>query len=495
MDTATKGKNAVIEVSAIAIGAIKEISVYNFGAGYVTAPLLSTTAGNQDASFTSTLGAMATYGGYSSGTTGILSGIPKIQDGRYYQTFSYVLKSDFDVNDYRDSIKRLTHPSGLIMFGEVSMRNKMSASLYDSGTNNVHDLKNLPSPYHTNEGRIYHNVTLFANASTMNVQFSTFGSNNEIEIYTARHPWQAMNGALDTFDGSAVNIQLEAYEDIDSIRRIDYNSFRIEQTHHGLQVGDVIEISGYHPGWGNNQITSQNWNGEHTVTAVLTSNTYAISRIQDIGSEVDQLLYDGNLYIQLEDQATGNNIITEDYTTSTFMVWNNTGDNLATPPVLDVDTGDNILLDDGSIGNHSVSTEGNLLADATDEPVTTFVELESHTPTGFHTAQDYETELWLNPDTSEYETLTIDENAPEFLLEDDLLNGSILLENGEVPFQLEDQGTGNDLLLEDSSGNIIAEYYGNLILEEFVEIYGAEQGDRLVLNNTPAFSDDLYTFM
>jgi len=489
MDTSIKGKNAVIEVSAIAIGAIKEVSVYNFGAGYDTVPVLSTTSGNQDAAFTASLGAMATYAGYSSGTTGILSGIPKIQDGRYYQTFSYVLKSDFDVNDYRDSIKRLTHPSGLIMFGEVAMRNKMTASLFDSETNNVHDLKNLPSPYQTNEGRIYHNVTILANASTMNVQFSTFGSNNEIEVYTARHPWQAMNGALDTFDGSAVNIQLEAYEDIDNIWRIDYNSFRIEQTHHGLQVGDVVEFSGSHPGWGNNQITSQNWNGEHTVTAVLTSNTYAIARTPDIGSEVDQLLYDGNLYIQLEDQTTGNNIITEDYTLSTFLVWDNTveGD--------EMDVGDNILLDDGTLGNHTVSTEGNLLADATYEPVTTFVELEAHTPTGFHTAQDYDTELWLNPVTSQYETLTIDETAPEFLLEDDLLNGSIILENGEVEFQLEDQSTGNDLLLEDGSGYIIAEHYGNLILEEFREIYGAEQGDRLVLDNTQTFSDDLYTFM
>ena len=105
MDTSIKGKNAVIEVSAITIGAIKEVSIYNFGAGYASTPTLSTTAGNQDASFTASLGAMATYGGYSNGTTGILSGVPKIQDGRYYQTFSYVLKSDFDVNDYRDSIK------------------------------------------------------------------------------------------------------------------------------------------------------------------------------------------------------------------------------------------------------------------------------------------------------------------------------------------------------------------------------------------------------
>ncbi len=462
MDTSTKGKNAVIEVSAITVGAIKEVSIYNFGAGYASIPVLSTTSGGQDASFTATLGAMATYGGYSSGTTGILSGVPKIQDGRYYQTFSYVLKSDFDVNDYRDSIKRLTHPSGLIMFGEVAIRNKTEASLFDSGTNDVHDLKNLPAPYHTNSGRIYHNVTLFQNAYTMNVQFSTFGSNNEIEIYTARHPWQAMNGALDTFADSAVNIQLEAYDDIDSIRRIDYNSFRIEQTLHGLQVGDVVEFSGHHPGWGNNQLTSQNWQGEHTVTAVLTSNTYAIARTPDIGSEVNQLLYDGNLYIQLEDQATGNILITEDYVTSTFIVD-------------EVDNG-NILLDDGRIGAHNSSTEGNLLADATDEIATTFIELEAGTPTGFHTSQDFDYG---------------DETAPEFWLED--WNGSIQLEDGDVEIQLED-GTGY-VLIEDGSGHIKAEWHGNLLLEEFTEIYGTEPGDRLVLDNTLDYTEDVYVLL
>ena len=258
------------------------------------------------------------------------------------------------------------------------MRNKTEASLYNAGTNSVHDLKNLPAPYQTNEGRIYHNVTLFANASTMNVQFSTFGSNNEIEIYTARHPWQAMDARLDTFADTAVNIQLEHYEDIDSIRRIDYNSFRIEQTHHGLEVGDVVEISGYHPGWGNNQITSQNWQGEHAVTAVLTSNTYAISRFPDIGSEVDQILYDGNLYIQLEDQATGNILITEDDTFSSFIVQE--------------DTNDNILQDDGRLGHPSTSTEGYVLADATEEFVTTFIEIETFTSTTLHTAQAYDSE-------------------------------------------------------------------------------------------------------
>ena len=111
MDTSPKGNNAVIEVSAIAIGAIKTAEVYSFGAGYTSAPTLSTTTGDRNAELTAGLGAYATYPGYYTGTTGLLSGVPKMQDNKYYQNFSYVLKTDFDVNDYRDIVKRLVHPS------------------------------------------------------------------------------------------------------------------------------------------------------------------------------------------------------------------------------------------------------------------------------------------------------------------------------------------------------------------------------------------------
>ena len=105
MDTTPRGNNAIIEVSAIAIGAIQSVEVYDFGAGYSSVPSVTTSAGDKNAELTAHLGAYATYPGYYSGTKGLLSGVPKIQDNKYYQNFSYVLKTDFDVNDYRSSVK------------------------------------------------------------------------------------------------------------------------------------------------------------------------------------------------------------------------------------------------------------------------------------------------------------------------------------------------------------------------------------------------------
>ena len=137
IDVSPKGNNATLAVSAIAIGAIRTVDVYNFGAGYTSLPSLTTTTGNRNAELSATLGAFAEYAGYYVGTEGLISGTPKIQDNFYYQDFSYVLKTDLDITDYRDIVKRLTHPSGMLLFGEVAFRNKVSAAMFDAGARNV----------------------------------------------------------------------------------------------------------------------------------------------------------------------------------------------------------------------------------------------------------------------------------------------------------------------------------------------------------------------
>ena len=65
-DITPRGNNAIIEVSAIAIGAIQAIEVYDFGAGYSTVPAVTTSAGDKNAELTAHLGAYATYPGYYS---------------------------------------------------------------------------------------------------------------------------------------------------------------------------------------------------------------------------------------------------------------------------------------------------------------------------------------------------------------------------------------------------------------------------------------------
>ena len=304
MDTSPKGNNAVIEVSSIAIGAIQTAEVYDFGAGYSSIPILSTTSGDQNAELTAGIGAYATYPGYYTSTTGLLSDVPKIQDNKYYQNFSYVLKTDFDVNDYRNSVKRIVHPSGMIMFGELAIRSKISVEMFDQGrSGNVDSLGTIREQVgidHT--GRKYHNITLLSNTIVANTQLQSYGSNNEMEIYTANHPWQAMDARLETYDD--VQLQLENYVEISSIARTNSTMYVVTETLHGLETGDTVEFSG--------DESTQLFNSNYTVTSAPTTNTYTIIPTTDYGTDVSQSMYDGYLYIQLEDQTTGNNIIMED---------------------------------------------------------------------------------------------------------------------------------------------------------------------------------------
>jgi hypothetical protein len=47
----------------------------------------------------------------------------RIQDSLFYQDFSYVIRIGQSVNKYRDAVKKLLHPVGLALFGEVSLIN------------------------------------------------------------------------------------------------------------------------------------------------------------------------------------------------------------------------------------------------------------------------------------------------------------------------------------------------------------------------------------
>lgn len=44
-----------------------------------------------------------------------------IQDSRYYQSFSYVVKTGQTIDFWRDSVKKLLHPAGFAFFGQVTI--------------------------------------------------------------------------------------------------------------------------------------------------------------------------------------------------------------------------------------------------------------------------------------------------------------------------------------------------------------------------------------
>ena len=69
------------------------------------------------------LGSVAAYPGYYSSSDGFISDESYIQDGKYYQLFSYVVKVEQQIDSYYDIVKSLLHPAGMELFAEYTIKN------------------------------------------------------------------------------------------------------------------------------------------------------------------------------------------------------------------------------------------------------------------------------------------------------------------------------------------------------------------------------------
>ena len=67
------------------------------------------------------LGAVARYPGYYLKSDGFISDEMYIQDGSYYQAFSYVIRVEEEMRKYADIIRALVHPTGMKMFAEYNI--------------------------------------------------------------------------------------------------------------------------------------------------------------------------------------------------------------------------------------------------------------------------------------------------------------------------------------------------------------------------------------
>jgi hypothetical protein len=75
------------------------------------------------------LGPLAKYPGYYSSNQGFLSDAVFIQDSKYYQAFSYVLRIDERLANYKTAVKTMVHPAGTALFGEFEIQNNFDISI------------------------------------------------------------------------------------------------------------------------------------------------------------------------------------------------------------------------------------------------------------------------------------------------------------------------------------------------------------------------------
>ena len=124
------GFSAKVGVTGLA-GSIKRISIENSGVNYfseVEAIIVSSTGNNTTSRIFLRPTAITNYPGYFYTNKGKVSSNKKIQDGSYYQEFSYVLGSSISFDRYFGILKTLTHPAGMKMFGEILMQSNLAVA-------------------------------------------------------------------------------------------------------------------------------------------------------------------------------------------------------------------------------------------------------------------------------------------------------------------------------------------------------------------------------
>ena len=137
------GTGAAVRARGDNIGKIKEVKVLNqnFGALYYEPPTIDlSNYGGGDASVTLGIGSIARHPGSFRNDDGHLSEAKYLQDNKYYQTFSYVLRTGLSIENYRDTIKKLVHPAGMELFGEVFITNNAPVAMFNNFQNDPNDL-------------------------------------------------------------------------------------------------------------------------------------------------------------------------------------------------------------------------------------------------------------------------------------------------------------------------------------------------------------------
>ena len=75
------------------------------------------------------LGALVKYPGYFTSNAGFLDDSIFIQDSKYYQAFSYVIRIDERLDSYKSAVKTMLHPAGMALFGEYNITNNIDLSI------------------------------------------------------------------------------------------------------------------------------------------------------------------------------------------------------------------------------------------------------------------------------------------------------------------------------------------------------------------------------
>ena len=138
VDTNSKvvGENAVVESFVqTANGSVASFKIKSSGYGYTNSEIVTFVSESNTTNYGSAKivsRKQGTESGYYKNTNGFLSEDKYIQDGIYYQDFSYEIRSSLYFTKYSDMVKKVVHVAGTELFGAV-----YKASIANVGMTNV----------------------------------------------------------------------------------------------------------------------------------------------------------------------------------------------------------------------------------------------------------------------------------------------------------------------------------------------------------------------
>lgn len=126
------GNGAKIQVQSInSTGGILSFKIINYGLGYKSYfPLENYLISDKGAVIDISYDSLITYPGYYLNEDGQISTFKYLQDGEYYQAFSYVVYVNESFSTYKDAVNKVLHPAGLRLFGGFRTQNLVDAKVH-----------------------------------------------------------------------------------------------------------------------------------------------------------------------------------------------------------------------------------------------------------------------------------------------------------------------------------------------------------------------------
>ena len=115
--------------NATGIGSIRSVKIKNFGVNYTNASANVSSVGDGNANLIPIISGLGIKDGDWINDDGKID-YKIIQDSYYYQDYSYVIKSGLTFAEYSSTLKKIIHPAGLQLFGEIQILNSINVEAF-----------------------------------------------------------------------------------------------------------------------------------------------------------------------------------------------------------------------------------------------------------------------------------------------------------------------------------------------------------------------------